>query len=852
MPDPTCKQRFSESGTVPGFASRRVPVREWYDRSLAPERSGAHLRKTYETTMTTLSETKAGLTPAAPGQATVPSRESPMGWLLILLLLLWAVFVTLSVQGGTLFAAWLTDLSATARSAQQILTLGLLQPLLVGVPALILLLLRGPRQYAVVSTVLAATLVSALLIVPRVVLAPEASYMAGLARAGTAAGFGLVLLLWGAARGRVSWKPGAGLALALLLAALFLTPWLINGALGDGFDIVVAAAQALGLALLAAGLACWLMLTLVATSANSSANLFLGGVSLLVALLMVAGAWGQMDYQALLMGVLPWLGFPLALFGLRNRGYDVWSGLILTFVAAFGPLAFADPRETRLIGVLSGDTATWTLRAAGWSVVLGLVVLVLVGILGVRALARPRPVAVLAVLGWAGALAAFLQLGSPGLYGDEFFVVLKTQTNVSQASTIVDVDARRTWVYDALVTTADASQADLTAWLDARGLPYKRYYLVNGLKVSADALTRRQIERRADVDRTLYNPRLRPMPEPPPFEPGDAEPPAETPWGIEAIGAPRVWKELGVTGEGVVVGQSDSGADATHPVIAGNYRGRDTGPTYNWYDPWTGSAEPTDGNGHGTHTIGTAVGGQNIGVAPGATWFACTNLARNLGNPANYLDCMQFMLAPHPADGDPLHDGRPDLAADVSTNSWGCPLTVEGCDQFTLWQAANALRNAGIFFVAAAGNEGPGCNSERTPPGNYGNVLAVGAIDPDGNLASFSSRGPVTGSPDGNTGPDVLAPGVQVTSAWPGGAFRTIEGTSMATPHVAGVVALMWSANPKLRGDIDATAKILVETTQPYGGASSSCGEPGDLPDAAAGYGIVDAYAAVQRALEWR
>lgn len=803
-------------------------------------------------TTTTLSHPLADSTPVAPGQAAAPSRESPIGWLLIFLLLLWAVFVTLSVQGGTLFAAWMTDLSEMGRPVRQILTLGLLQPLLVGVPALLLLMLRGPRQYAVVSTVLAATLVSALLILPRVVLAPEAAYAAGLARAGTAAGFGLVLLIWGAARGRVNWKPGAGLALALLLAALFLTPWLINGALGNSFDIFVAAAQALGLALLATGLACWLMPSLVATSANTSANLFLGGVSLLVALLIVAGSWGQMDYQALLMGVLPWLGFPLALFGLRGRGYDFCSGSVLTFVAAFGPLAFADPRETRLIGVLSGDTASWTLRATGWSLVLGMVVLIVVGVLGARALARPRPVAVLATLGWAGALAAFLLLGNPGLYGDDFFVVLKTQANLSPASTIADVDERRTWVYDTLVTTATASQKDLIAWLDARGIPYKRYYLVNGLKVSADALTRRQIERRPDVDRILYNPRLRPMPEPPPFEPGEAGPPAETPWGIEAIGAPRVWKELGVTGKGVVVGQSDSGADATHPVIAGNYRGRDTGPTYNWFDPWTGSAEPIDGNGHGTHTLGTAVGGQNIGVAPGATWFACTNLARNLGNPANYLDCMQFMLAPHPAGGDPFLEGRPDLAADVSTNSWGCPFAVEGCDQLTLWQATNALRDAGIFFVAAAGNEGPGCNSEKTPPGNYGNVLAVGAIDPDGNLASFSSRGPVTGSPDGNTGPDVLAPGVQVTSAWPGDTYKTIEGTSMATPHVAGVVALMWSANPKLRGNIDATEKILVETARPYSGIAAACGEPGDKPDAASGYGIVDAYAAVQRALEWR
>ncbi len=793
--------------------------------------------------------------PLSPGAASEQSasadRDQPFGWLLIFLLLAWATFVTLGVQGTTLFSAWMTDVSEMGVSARLILSLGLLQPALVGVPALLLLLLRGPRQRAVVSVILAATAASALLILPRVALAPEAAYEAGFIRAATAIGLGLILLVWSAARGRVAWRPGGGGALALLLGALFLMPWLVNGALGDGFDIFIAAAQAQGLALLAVGLACALMPSLTTTSANTSANLFLGGFSLFVALLMVAGAWGQMDYQALLAAVLPWLGFPLALFGHKGRRYDFWSGLVLVFVAALGPLAWADPRETRLIGLLSGDTAAWTLRAAGWSTVFGMVVLVVLGILGARTLAKPRLVAVLAVLSWVGAIAVFLLLGKPGLYGDDFFVVLRTQADLSQASTIADVNERRTAVYRTLVDTADASQADLMAWLDARGIPYKRYYLVNGLRVSGNALTRLQIERRPDVDRTLYNPRLRPLPAPPPLEAGDPEPPATTPWGIEAIGAPRVWSELGVTGTGVVVGQSDSGADASHPVIVGNYRGRDTGSDYNWYDPWTGSTAPIDGNGHGTHTIATAVGANGIGVAPGATWFACSNLVRNLGNPANYLDCMQFMLAPHPANGDPLHDGRPDLAADVSTNSWGCPYAVEGCDQLTLYQATTALRDAGIFFVAAAGNDGPGCNSEKTPPGNYGNVLAVGALDPDGNVASFSSRGPATGAPDGNTGPDVLAPGVEVTSAWPGNTYRTIEGTSMATPHVAGVVALMWSANPKLRGNVAATEKLLQETTKPYSGMPTGCGDPGVLPDASSGYGIVDAYAAVKAAQAW-
>ncbi|HEY52918.1 MAG TPA: S8 family serine peptidase, partial [Caldilineae bacterium] len=181
--------------------------------------------------------------------------------------------------------------------------------------------------------------------------------------------------------------------------------------------------------------------------------------------------------------------------------------------------------------------------------------------------------------------------------------------------------------------------------------------------------------------------------------------------------------------------------------------------------------------------------------------------------------------------------------------SWGCPPSLEGCDQLTLWQAADALRKAGIFFVAAAGNDGPACDSMETPPGNYDIVFSVGAIDSAGDLADFSSRGPDTQAPDASGSPELLAPGVEVLSAWPGEQWQYSPGTSMAAPHVAGVVALMWSANPNLRGDIDATERILLETAAPYTGINDGCGVPGERPDSGAGYGIVDAYAAVQRAL---
>jgi subtilisin family serine protease len=559
-----------------------------------------------------------------------------------------------------------------------------------------------------------------------------------------------------------------------------------------------------------------------------------------------------MDYQALLIGILPGLGFPLAILGIDDDRYDVISAVFMITLALFGPFAFADPRETRLIALVSEETAMWSFRAATINFFTGWFLTLVLGLLHTRVLYSrlSRHWLKLAGVAAIAAIVLHFMFGQPGFYGDSVFVVLKDQADLSQASSIADVDARRVWIYETLTNQADETQPDLMSWLDQRRIPYRRYYLVNGLEVKTDVIRRWQLARQPAVERVIYNPNLRPIPELPSLGSGMDSKPEEIPWGIEAIGAPRVWSELGITGAGVVMGQSDSGVDASHPALASTYRGNASGDAYNWYDPWYGKPAPYDINGHGTHTLGTAVGQTGVGVAPGASWFACANLVRAFGSTSHYLDCMQFMLAPQPPDGDPLHDGRPDMAADISTNSWGCPPNLEGCDQLTLWQATDVLREAGIFFVAAAGNEGPGCDSMETPPGNYDNVFSVGAIDPNGDLADFSSRGPDTQSPDASSSPELLAPGVEVLSAWPDAQWQYSPGTSMAAPHVAGVVALMWSANPKLRGDIDATERILLETAAPYNGRADDCGVPGEYPDSGAGYGIVDAYAAVKRALE--
>jgi len=421
---------------------------------------------------------------------------------------------------------------------------------------------------------------------------------------------------------------------------------------------------------------------------------------------------------------------------------------------------------------------------------------------------------------------------------------------VSAAATMPDRTQRLTFVYTTLVQHADSSQAALRRTLDQLHVTYHPYYLVNGLEVNGGPVLRAYLATRPEVERVLDSPHLRPLPQPPPVLTGDQPAPATPEWNITSIGADRVWNELHVTGQGIVVGQSDSGVQGDHPALHDGYRGLTSGDDYKWIDPWNHTAHPTDAGGHGTHTLGSAVGRGGIGVAPGAQWMACVNLARNLGNPPFYLNCMEFMLAPWPQAGDPLHSGDPARAADVLNNSWGCP-PVEGCDAQVLGPAVAALRAAGIFVVASAGNEGPFCASIREPISLYPSAFSVGAVDRSGQLAMFSSRGPVTIDGSDRVKPDISAPGVDVLSSLPDKAYGTESGTSMAGPHVVGTVALMWSANPKLIGNIDQTEKILIDTARHYTGTLNSQGScpNSQSPGNEVGHGLLDAYAAVSEAI---
>jgi hypothetical protein len=536
-------------------------------------------------------------------------------------------------------------------------------------------------------------------------------------------------------------------------------------------------------------------------------------------------------------------------------------GFGLSFAA---PLMLIDADELSLLYNASlGEILNWSFYAAlvsftfGWLLILMAIIRVLIqrsrrfktefaDRLGKSRFGAGIPVVCILITISFGSILYF-RSGQPGFFGEGLFVILKDQADVTNAAQISDYNQRREYVYSTLVDHANTTQANLRQSFDRMGLTYTPYYLVNAIQVNGGPLLRLWLLTRPEVDRVLNNPWLRPLPTLPPSGIGNLPAPNSLPWNLSLVGADRVWNELGVSGQGIVIGQSDSGVQFDHPELASSYRGTDGDNNYNWFDPWYGTTQPTDINGHGTHTLGIILG-QHTGVAPGATWYACTNLARPLGNPALYLDCMQFMLAPFPQNGNPLKDGEPTLGAYVINNSWGCP-EMEGCDPNSLLYAVINMRAAGIFVVASAGNDGPFCASLNTPPALYQDAFSVGAIDSGGQLAFFSSIGPVTADGSNRIKPDIVAPGVDVISSTPGNTYASYSGTSMAGPHVVGVVALMWSANPGLIGDIDRTEEIIIQTAKPYTGTLPNCPGATAVPSTAIGYGIIDAYNAVRIAL---
>ena len=437
----------------------------------------------------------------------------------------------------------------------------------------------------------------------------------------------------------------------------------------------------------------------------------------------------------------------------------------------------------------------------------------------------------------------------------DFFIWLTERADLSPAYRLKTKEEKGRFVFETLRATAERTQKNLRAYLNAQGVTYQPFYISNRILVrGGDQRLLFNLAARSDVARLTANHRY--QLDKPRINPKGVQGVLVVGTNIAFVNTDDVWA-LGFTGQGVVLAGNDTGLAWQHPAIKNHYRGWNgvtADHNYNWWDATdTYPSAPADGFGHGTHTTGTMVGddgGTNqIGMAPGAQTVHCKNMDDWGGGwDSTFIECFQWDLAPWDLTG---QNPRPDLAPDAVNNSWG----YWGGGYPTFEDEIAALQAAGILVEVSAGNEGPGCGTLRSP-GDYGDVLTTGSVSHaggtlPGSLTWFSSRGPSTLSPEYI--PDVMAPGENVRSAVPGGGYQSWDGTSMAGPHVVGLIGLMWAANPALRGLVPETQLIIFATTVPLAGqGGSNCG--GDYvigPNHDWGYGTIDALAAVQTAMDF-
>ena len=248
------------------------------------------------------------------------------------------------------------------------------------------------------------------------------------------------------------------------------------------------------------------------------------------------------------------------------------------------------------------------------------------------------------------------------------------------------------------------------------------------------------------------------------------------PWGLDLLEVPQLWAQ-GLTGDGVKVGHLDTGVDGKHPTFESAIT------AFAEFDDLgfkKSKSQPHDTGEHGTHTAGTILGrpvrGHAIGVAKQAKLVSAIVIEGG-DAVARVIAGMDWCLA----------NGISVLSMSLGFRGWWenfIPLTA-------------VLRSKNVLPVFAVGNEGPGTSRS---PGNYNNVVSVGAANVNRHVADFSSSQKFKRTVDPIV-PDLIGPGVGIVSAKPGGGYQEMDGTSMATPHIAGLAALLFQAKAGATAD---------------------------------------------------
>lgn len=417
---------------------------------------------------------------------------------------------------------------------------------------------------------------------------------------------------------------------------------------------------------------------------------------------------------------------------------------------------------------------------------------------------------------------------------------------------------RRTELVQSLRQQARSTQQALIELLTDEGIAHRSFWIVNMIQADLPSELIETLSRHPDVAFLHANPTVHSgLPEP---EPLDLMRSAAFNRAVESslshVGADQLWS-LGVRGQGIVIGGQDTGYQWDHPALIDSYRGNQGGTPshdYHWHDAihtggTTGcpadSAVPCDDHNHGTHTMGTMTGddgaGNQIGMAPGATWIGCRNMDQGNGTPATYSECFEWFLAPTDVNG---NNPDPAMAPHVINNSWGCPAS-EGCTNPDVMRTVvETVRAAGIVVVVSAGNSGSGCSTVSSPAAIYDASFTVGNTQLNDSINPGSSRGPVTADGSNRLKPDISAPGTSIRSSIRGGGYASYTGTSMSGPHVAGHMALLMSADPSLIGQVDALEQLTRDSAVPLTSTQNCGGLAGQSPNHVYGHGRIDTRAA--------